>query len=37
MANTPHYNRHQEYLREHQSFLARLEASRLRIQRQKSQ
>ena len=33
MASVSYAYRHQEYLREHQEFLDRLEASRLRIQR----
>jgi len=37
MANISHDKRRQEYLREHQGFLDRLEASRLRNQRQRPQ
>jgi len=33
MASVSYDYRHQEYLREHQEFLDRLEVSRLRIQR----
>ena len=33
MASVSYDYRHQEYLQEHQEFLERLEASRLRIQR----
>jgi len=37
MVNISHEYKHQEYLRKHQEFLDRLEASRLRNQRQRSQ